>query len=344
MRVAVVALETVHRRETEGTRRVQRVAEDLAADGHEVTVFCTRWWPESPLVVESGAVTYNAVTDEPSAPVFAFRLPFLLAQEPFDAVHVHPVPPAVLHAACVGAAFVRAPLVADWYGDEAYPDTLRGRTALRGGSLMTAPSELVCSWVREAGATVETTVVPEPIDFDLVSETEPAGDAEVMIATDLDEDANLTSALLALADLSDVPTTTVVGDGPERDRYESQAHDLKLQDSVTFVGDRPREERVARYRAADVFVHTATWAPFATELLWGLACGCVGVVQYQAESAAHELVAGYGRGLLATDDEDVVDALREARTFPHWSIDESFADYDRGAVLDRYLSLYRDLD
>lgn len=341
MHVAVAAMETLHRRETGGTHRIQRVVDELAARGHDVTVFCTRWWEKTPLVVEVDGVTYNAVTDEPSPAVFAFRLPFLLAQEALDAVHARPVPPAALYAARIGAAFAGAPLLVDWYGDEAYPDTLRGRTALRGGGLMTAPSEMVCSWVRDAGATGETVVVPEPIDFDLVSGTDPAGDAEVVFARDLDGDANLTSFLLALADLDDPPPTAVVGDGPERERYEAAAHDLRLQDRVTFVGDPPREERVARYRAADVFVHTATWAPFATELLWGLACGCVGVVQYQAASAAHELVSGYGRGVLATGDEDVVDALEEAREFPHRSIDESFADYDHDAVLDRYLSRYR---
>lgn len=344
MHVAVAAMETLHRRETGGTRRVQRVADELAVRGHDVTVFCTRWWEETPRAVEVDGVTYEAVTDKPSPAVFALRLPFLLAQEAFDAVHARPVPPAALHAARAGAAFAGAPLLVDWYGDEAYPDTLRGRTALRGGSLITAPSEMVCSWVRDAGATGETAVVPEPIDFDLVSGTDPAGDAEVVFARDLDGDANLTSFLLALADLDDPPPTTVVGDGSERERYESEAHDLHLEDRVTFVGDLSRTERVARYRAANVFVHTATWAPFATELLWGLACGCVGVVQYQAESAAHELVSGYGRGLLATDDEDVVDALRAAREFPSQPIDESFADYDRDAVLDRYLSFYRDLD
>lgn len=342
MRVAVVALETYHRRETGGTRRLQWLLDELVAGGHDVTVFCTRWWEEPPLGIEVDGVAYEAVTDELAPAVFGFRLPFLLAQESYDAVHARPVPPAALHGARVGAACARAPLIVDWYGDEAYPDTLRGRIALRGGSVMTAPSELICSWVREAGARVETRVVPEPIDFDLVAETEPAGDAEFVYARHLDGDANLTSFLLALADLPDTPPVEVVGDGPERERYEEQARDLNLE-NVTFVGDLPREERVARYRAADVFVHTATWAPFATELLWGLACGCVGVVQYQAGSAAHELVSGYGRGLLATDDEAVVDAVQEARGFPHRSVDETFADYDHEAVRDCYLSLYREL-
>jgi len=39
MRVAFVAMETVHLRDTEGNRRLDRLAEQLAEAGHDVTVF-----------------------------------------------------------------------------------------------------------------------------------------------------------------------------------------------------------------------------------------------------------------------------------------------------------------
>lgn len=339
MRLGVVSSHTIHRDDSTGARRIHRTAEELAARGHDVTIFCTQWWEGYDLTMKRNGLTFRGVTTAPAPASFATRLPFILGRARPDAVYARPVPPGSVLASAAGARLARAPLVVDWYGDEDYRDGPVARRALAAPDCTVAPSELVLSRLRDAGLDGRTDVVPEPIDFDLVGSTSPAGDADVITAGPLGRDANLESLLLALADLEDPLDTTIIGDGPRRSDYEDQASALGL-DTVDFVGEISRVERVARYRSARVFVHTAPWAPFATELLWGLACGCVGVVEYQADSAAHELVRGTDRGLLATDDEAVTDALGEAMTYPEQDIDESFADYDYGTVLDRYLELF----
>lgn len=339
MRVAVVSMRTIHRDDSAGTRRLQRIAEDLADRGHDVTIFCTQWWDGYDLTLERDGVTYRGVTTGLAPGSFATRLPFILARDRPDAIHARPVPPGSVLAAGAGARMSRARLVVDWYGDEEYPDGPIARRAFGVPDYAVAPSELVLSRLRDAGLRGRTEVVPEPIDFDRVRSTPAAGEAEVITAGPLNHNANLESLLLALADLDESIPTTVIGNGPGRADYESQAKDLGLE-AVEFVGDLPRADCIARYRAARVFVHTAAWAPFATELLWALACGCVGVVEYQADSAAHELVRGLERGLLATDDEAVTDALSEAVSYPHRDVDDSFAEYDRSAVLDQYLELF----
>lgn len=337
MRVALVAMRTVHRAETRGARRVQWLAQALEAAGHDVTVFCTQWWEGYRETFVQEGISYRGVTTAVAPASFATRLPVLLARWRPDLIHAWGVPPATVVAAAAGSRLARVPLVADLFGDEDYPDTHRGRAALRVPDLTVAPSELVLSRLRDAGRGGPTARLPEPIDFELVASTPPVEGTELVYGRHLDDDANLGSLLLALADLDGEIGATVVGEGPALERYRAQASDLGLT-GVEFVGDAPRRERVALYRGARTFVHTATWAPFADELCWGLACGCVGVVEYQADSAAHELVDGHERGLLATDDEAVTDALREARSFPHQTSDESFATYDRDAVLDTYLS------
>jgi len=158
---------------------------------------------------------------------------------------------------------------------------------------------------------------------------------------ELDEHAGLETLLLALAELREVDwTCQVIGDGPERDRYERQAADLRIDDRVEFVGELPREERLSRYRAAQVFVQTARREPFATELLWALAAGCVGVVEYQAESSAHELIEQRDRGLRTTNDRELTDAIVQAAEMEHRDVDHDFDDYDHGAVLERVLDIY----
>ncbi|MFC7177095.1 glycosyltransferase [Halosegnis marinus] len=160
----------------------------------------------------------------------------------------------------------------------------------------------------------------------------------------LDADANLESLFLGLAELrEDDWTAAVVGDGPARAEFERTAADLRIDDRVRFVGDVSREERIALYRGAHTFVHTARREQFATELMWALACGCVGVVEYQSDSAAHELVEGRERGFRATSSEEIADAVVAAREYGRRTVDESMARYDRERVLSDLLDCYREL-
>ncbi|MFB6141739.1 MAG: glycosyltransferase family 4 protein [Halorientalis sp.] len=347
MRVAFVTERTAFAEPTAGRERLRRVATNLAARDHEVTVYCTRFWPGDAETFEHEGVTYRGVTVDSAHTSFLTRLPGLLATARPDVVHASPDPPGQVAAAKAGARMARAPLVVEWYGDEDLPEGRRTRYAVRTPALVVTPSELVRTRVRELGAAEDATrVIPESIDFPLVEETPPAeGDAaaDVVYARELDADANVDSLLLALAELRDRDwTATVIGEGPEREGYERQARDLRIDDRVTFAGDLDRAERVARYRAAHTFVQTASRVEFASELLWALACGCVGIVEYQAASSAHELIETYERSFRVTDDEELADAIAEAGQFDRETVDDAFAEYDHDAVLERYLESYRD--
>jgi len=112
---------------------------------------------------------------------------------------------------------------------------------------------------------------------------------------------------------------------------------------VTFVGDLELEERIAAYRGAHVFAQTADHCVFPTEMLWALAAGCVGIVEYHANSSAHELVEGWDRGSGPPAKTNWPKAILAAGDLEHRGYDEAFAEYDRSAVADRYLELYRTL-
>lgn len=342
MQVGVVARFTDPHVGRDGVARTETVARDLAARGHDVTVYCTGWWQGYDETREYDGVTYRAVTVSPARASFLTRVPALLAADRPDVVHATPDPPAAVLSACLGATLARAPLVVDWYGDEPLGDGQE--RAARLPDRVVSPSELVRREVRELGASeANTLVVPESVEMDRVRSTDPAGEADIVAARRLDEGANLESFLLALAEYRQRGwQATVIGDGPERAAYEEQTADLRIDDRVEFVGALPREERIARYRSAHVFVHTARREQFATELLCALACGCVGVVEYQAASAAHELVERRERGYRATSPEEITDAIEDASEFERWSVDESMAGYDTEAVIDHWRSVYRD--
>jgi glycosyltransferase involved in cell wall biosynthesis len=344
MRIAVVFRRPPPQSDRDGALRLRRFARRFAARGHEVRVYCLGWWGSDTRQFELDDVVYESVTFD-TPPLFYTRVPGLLARYRPDVVLASASPPGAVVSARIGATLARAPLVCEWFGDEpeveASPWTT---TAARVPTRVVSPSELQRTRVRESGATeANTTVVPQSIDFSLVADTDPAERRDVVYARRLDEDANLESLLLGLAELrgEDGWTATVIGDGPQRTDYERQARDLGLADRVEFVGECDREERVAIYRGAHAFVQTARRELFAEELLWALAAGCVGIVEYQGDSSAHELVERRERGIRVTDMEALDDAIEEAWSYGFQDIDESFRSFDHTAVVDDYLELFR---
>ena len=349
MRIAVVIEDPPPLSGRDGAVRLDRFARQFADRDHDVTVYCAGWWDDADRRRRRDGVVYEAVTVSPARTSFLARVPALLARDRPDAVVVSPSPPEAAVAAATGGTLARAPVVCDWFGDEPGSDRPRRRAAAaRAPDAVVTPSELGRTRVRELGvAETDTAVLPQSIDYGLVESTPPRPESdrnEVVYAHPLDADANLGSLLLALAELRDREdwTATVVGEGPARADYETQAAELGIGERVEFVGGADREERLAAYRAADAFAQTAHRERFAEELLWALAAGCVGVVEYQAESSAHELLVGHDRGVRVTESEALDDALLEAWSRPARDVDEQFREYDHAAVTGYYVELFRE--
>jgi glycosyltransferase involved in cell wall biosynthesis len=345
MRIAVVFRDPPPQSDRAGAVRLQRLAKAFDERGHDVTIYCLPWWETSGRRLEINGLDHEGVTFEHPA-LYYTRLPGLLARRDPDIVFASASPPGAVVSAYLGARLARVPLVCDWYGDE--PTVPDSRWTGRAASLPTqvvTPSEFQRTRVREYGAAeTNTTVIPQGIDISQITDTEPKERREVVYASRLDDDSNLEDLLLALAELrkKDDWTATVIGDGPERAAYETQARDLRLGGRVEFVGDLSRAERIAVYRGAQTFVQTARRATFAEELLWALACGCVGVVEIQGESSAHELVERRSRGIRVTDMDALDEAIEESWSFGFRDIDKAFQPFDHAAITGKYVELFRD--
>jgi len=344
MRVAFVSFRTSHHEATAGVCRFERVARLLAGRGHDVTLFCDQWWGGDMVQsFEDNGLEYRRVSVG-GAPSFRVGLPFALAGYRPDVVHARPSPPR-LGATDWGARLARAPLVTEWYGDERHTGgAFSGETTRRADRLV-VPSQLVWTRACQRGADGDRTqVVPESIDYNRIETVEPDRDIDLVYAHPLDETANLDQFLLALAELRGRGWhATVIGDGPRRPEYEEMADELQIGDRVTFLGPCDREGRIAAYRGAHVFVQTATRELFARELLWALACGCVGIVEYQTDSSATELVENYPRSFRVTSPQEIADAITEAGDLDQMSRESSWQSYDNDAVIEQYLDIYREL-
>jgi glycosyltransferase involved in cell wall biosynthesis len=345
MRVAFVSETVAQYRSTGATRRIRRTAEALADRGHDVVVCCAQWWDGDHDSFEQDGVTYRAVTDEPPGEGrFAVSLPAELRAIDPDVIQAIAARSTHVLSAKIASLALRAPLVVDWYdspdaGDSEDP---RWRLAATVPDLVLTPSETVKTRVRELGADGDAVwVVPDSIDIDAIRSVQPRDVADIVYSRRLDRDANLESLLLALAELRDHDwSALVIGDGPERDVYERQVRDLRIEDRVSFAGDQPLENRLAAFKGAQVYAQTARRESFPTDLLRALACGCAGVVEYHVESSAHELVEQEERAFRTTSEQELTDALVAASEMERLDFSDNFDEYDEGAVLDTYLTAY----
>lgn len=343
MRVAVVTLETAHSTDTARTRRLDRLSRQLVEAGNHVVVCCDQWWDGNVSTFEHDGVHYRAVTSDGSVRKFAARIPFSLRRIKPDIVHASYWPPIAAVGAAAGRWIGRTPVAVDWYGDVPIDTPSRMvQRAIRSPTVLTTPSKYIETSVRERGARADRIrVIPDSIDINRIRDQPAADRPDIVTARHLDEEANVDMMLLGLAELRDRDwSAMVIGDGPALDYYRRKAAELRIDDRVDFPGDLPIDVRIGHYKAAHVFIQTAERCPFPLELLRALACGCVGIVDYQESSAAHELVETFDRGFRTTDPEELSQAIIEAGELPELTYHDGFESYRHDRILEQFLDLY----
>lgn len=348
MRIAFVTMDTHHTREGPAIWRRTRLIRLLSQTDHEVVVCCRRWWDGDHPTFEQDGINYRAVGSEDSVGRFVSKLPFALRAESPDVVHIPNSPARVVRAAKPVCQLLRIPIVVDWWAptdDDARSDYKR---AAKKADRLIVPSEMVKTTVREYGASASAiSKIPEGLDYSLIESAPTNEEFDLVYSRYLDQDANVETFLLALAELREKDwSAAIIGNGPAATDIERTARDLRIRDRVSFLGELTDEQRVAVLKGAHVFAQTAEREPYATNLLWALACGCVGIAEYQVESAAHELVEEKSRlpdtrGELVSTPQELADEIVAAGALEHRTIDPQYEQYDYNEIRKQYVTCYR---
>lgn len=123
----------------------------------------------------------------------------------------------------------------------------------------------------------------------------------------------------------------VIGDGPERSRYEAAAAALDLRESVTFHGSQPKTVVAKMMRAVDLLVQPSRVETFGTVIAEGLASGLPVVAS--TAGAIPELV-GELEGKLVPPDDPIALAAALDETL------EGLDAFDRRAIADAARARY----
>jgi glycosyltransferase involved in cell wall biosynthesis len=137
----------------------------------------------------------------------------------------------------------------------------------------------------------------------------------VLVVGRLERYKHVPQVARAVARLPDAARLVVVGDGPDRQALLEASDEAGLGRRLESLTSLPRDELIARYRQADVFVSLSRQEAFGITLIEAAVAGARVVA---SDIAPHREVAG----LLpedavtlvdpAADEEQLADAIREA--------------------------------
>jgi glycosyltransferase involved in cell wall biosynthesis len=322
-------------------KRIWELARRLAAD-HDIHLYGMHYW-DGPAVIERDGVTLHGVCEPrelyvdgrrsiPQAISFALRVLPPLLKEEFDVVDCQEFPYFPCFSGKLHKLVRGSTLLITWYEvwDDYWYEYLgrKGifgkaieRVTLRLADTIVPISEYIAADLRDLGWTEGLEVVENGVDFDRLQEI-PAADADwdVIYVGRLSEHKNVNLLLEAVDSASTQMdrelSCGIIGDGPERDRLETYAADLGVDDRVEFLGFVEADEDViGNIKAASVFVLPSIREGFPNTILEANACGVPSIVVDHEENGSTAVVEDGVTGFITeVSSEAIADRLVDCLT------------------------------
>ncbi|RKD98087.1 glycosyltransferase family 4 protein [Halopiger aswanensis] len=258
-----------------GAYHVHAMSRDQAAMGHDVTVLTVRHDPELPHIEERDG--YTVVRYDPTVNLLGNDISLGVAQylrdaANFDVIHAHShlyfsTNLAALKRFCedIPLAITNHGLYSQTAPEWVFDLYLRtmGRWTFNQADVVFCYTETDKERVRGFGVSSQIEVVPNGIDTERFMPEGPESDLVeadgpiVLFVGRLVEGKQPSIALEGFASVrKEYPNAEMYlcGEGPLQETLESQAADLGIEDSVTFLGQVPYDEMPNVFRSVDLFV------------------------------------------------------------------------------------------
>ncbi len=176
--------------------------------------------------------------------------------------------------------------------------------------LVIAPSRPILDLIEKYEIDRPARVIPNGVDTELLESAPdprplpwPPGRRRVLTVSRLGKEKRLDVALAAFAEIAEATDAhwVLIGEGPERERLEKEAHDLGVADRVTFVGPVPYEKIGGYYRHAELFLFASDTETQGL-VLWEAQAMGVPVVAVGAEGTLEGVADGESGFLVPPGD------------------------------------------
>jgi glycosyltransferase involved in cell wall biosynthesis len=313
-------------------KRIYELSTRLAKRGHDVHIYCMKWWRGENTRIEDG-VTLHAISKlyplysgrrRSIRQAVSFGLSCLkLVHEDFDVIDVDHMPHLVLFPIRLVTTLKRKKLVATWnevWGREYWVEYMGiwGNAACIVERLsVLAPDRIVSiseHTTNELRMTLsskkEIVTIPMGINYGAIQKVRPSRNkSDIIFAGRLLSHKNVDVLIRSVGVLrQDFPDIAcyIVGDGPERNRLIRLTQELTLENNITFLdflGD--HDALFALMKSSRVFVLPSTREGFGIVVLEANACGIPVITTNHKDNASQYLIDGKN-GIVCRLNEDEI--------------------------------------
>jgi glycosyltransferase involved in cell wall biosynthesis len=319
-------------------KRTYEISTRLAQRGHEVTIYCMKWWEGADTRVDEG-VQLKAIS--PYFPLYAgkkrsikealfFSLHCLkLVKEDFDIIDVNHMPHLVLFSTKLVALLKRKKLHAVWHEvwGASYWHKYMGSSGVLAALIEKITAKLPDKVIAVSEHTAEAltrelnvarhkiAIVPNGVSIDEIEGIAPAApSSDVIYVGRLISHKNVDVLIQSIALLkTKYPRIKciIVGRGPERDNLIELAEKNDLVENVQFIESiEDHNELYALMKSSRVFAFPSIREGFGIVVLEANACGLpVITTDYHQNAARYLIKEGLNGKAITLSKENLSDAI-----------------------------------
>lgn len=356
-------------------KRMYEISTRLAKRGHNVHVYCMKWWKEKETQRIENGVHLHAISryyplysgkrrSIKEAVMFAFAC-FKLIREDFDVVDVDHIPYFVLFSTKVVCILKRTKLIASWHevwGREYWKEYLGGLgniayvieklSVLMPDRIISVSEHTTNKLKNDLLSKKDIITISNGVDFEKIKKIHASSEkSDVIFAGRLFSHKNVDMLIKSIAALNENRPDIkclIIGDGSEEKNLEALTQKLNLEKNIKFFGFLENHDDVyALMKSSKVFVLPSTREGFGIVVIEANACGIPVITINHKDNAARDLIEEGKNGFVCQLNEEEI-AKRIIRILENNSgrnMKEACKDlakkYDWGKIVDEIEKIYR---
>ena len=321
-------------------KRLFDITTRLAKKGHDVRIYCMKWWEGPEIIKENGVYlqtiskylplyTKNGRRSIWQGLYFGFS-GLKLIKEDFDIVEVDHMPYFPLFACKLVCILKRKKMIATWHevwglkywlkylGWKGIFGYLIERLAVLMPDKIISVSENTAKRLRNGlGSKKEIYIISNGVDLKNIEKIKSSLEkSDIIFAGRLLGHKNVDILLKAIKIIKEKKSDIkclIIGEGPEKEKLENLNKELKLEKNIKFLGFlKNLDNFYSLMKSSKVFVLPSTREGFGISVLEANACGLPVITVNHKDNTAKDLIEEGKNGYICQlDEKDITNKITE---------------------------------